>query len=101
MSPILRDQDPGPRTFLPSQRNASDQILEVIIAPADAAAEGKRGLVEDVVRAAGDEQHRRGRLLLTKDVLAVQPQVRVVVAALAEVECFAGETEARGGSIVH
>src|SRR5713101_6501984 len=78
-----------PSTSLPD-RNAPDQVLQILVAPANAAAERERGVVQDVVHAGGDEDHRRARFLAAHDVLAEKTEVRVVVALLAEVEGFAG-----------
>src|ERR1700682_2462983 len=46
-----------------SDRNASQEILQIVIAPADAAAEREGGVVEDVVDSAADEKQRGVRFL--------------------------------------
>src|SRR5207244_8516140 len=65
-------------------RNAPQQILQIIIPPPNPRPERERNVVQRVVDAAADEERGRVLLLRTEDVLAVQPQVRVVVVALGE-----------------
>src|SRR5881628_1632924 len=77
-----------------ADRNAAEQVLQIIIAPADSAAERERRVVENIVDTAGEEQHWRVRFLVPEDVLAVQAQVRIVIAMFAEIENLAGDVDA-------
>ena len=79
---------------LPSHRNAAQQILQVLVAPADSAAEDEGRVVEGVVDAGAEEELRRVRLLVAEDVFAEEAQVRQVVALLAEIEGLAGDAQA-------
>src|SRR5437764_14300267 len=88
---FARDKD---RTSL-RNRHAPQQILQIVVPPPDPAAEDERGVVERVVDAAADEEHRRARLGFAQRVLAEEAQVRVLVIALREVEGLAGEADAR------
>src|SRR5437764_422704 len=52
-----------------AQGNAADQIFQIVVAPADSAAEREGGLIEDVVDAGAQEKHRRVRFLAAHHVL--------------------------------
>src|SRR5438445_13238761 len=80
-------------SLLPN-RNASQQVLQIIIPPPNARAEREGHVVERVVHAAAKEERGGVLLLGAQNVLAVQPQVRVLVIALGEVEGLAGRGDA-------
>src|SRR5581483_2789184 len=91
-------QDSGLLLF--RDRHAAQQILQIIVAPPDPAADRKRRVVEDVVDTGGEEQHRRVRFLLAEDVFAIEAHVRIAVTALAEIEGLAGEPKAIGQPVI-
>src|SRR5436190_171213 len=81
-------------------RQTPQQILQVLIPPTNASADDERGVIERVVHAGGEEDARGEFLFFAQRVFAEEADVRVVVAAFAEVERLAGDGDAVIESIV-